>query len=294
MGQINIFGNVKKIESYKKVIDYDVYISNAIKRIIDAYQFSKHLGLGKLYVGFSGGKDSVCLYGVCKLASDELNIDLFEMCEFHYNVTGIDHPEVIYLMNREFPFIIRDMYEKSMWQIMRDNKMFPTRRMRFCCKELKERGGLGRFCVMGIRWAESSARSKRGEFESIGDTKADGVMLNSDNTEDRKTLEHCIPKRKYVCNPIIDWSTDMVWQFIDKQNLPYCKLYDDGWDRLGCIGCPNASKSEKIRMWKEYPKFEKKYIKTCGEIIEIRKSLDMKCTWKTGKEMFDFWQEKNK
>lgn len=282
------------MKKYNKELFYDEYLNNAIERLKDAYNFSQHLGLGKLYVGFSGGKDSVAMYGVAKLAAKELDIDLFDMCEFHYNVTGIDHPEVVYLMKDKYKFVIRDRAKQTMWQIMIDKKFYPTRLMRFCCVELKEHGGEGRFCAMGIRWAESSARSKRSEFESIGKTKKDGVMLNSDNTEDRKTMEHCIPKRKYVCNPIIDWSDDMVWQFIDKQELPYCKLYDEGWDRLGCIGCPNAKKSEKERMWKEYPKFKAQYIRTFDKIIAIRKEQDMKCTWKDGTDMFNQWQESNK
>lgn len=280
------------MRKYSREMFYEEYLENAIERVIQAYNFSKHLGLGKLYVGFSGGKDSVAMYGVCKLASERLCCNVLDICEFHYNVTGIDHPEVVYLMKEKYPFVIRDMYEKSMWQIMIDKKFYPTRLMRFCCVELKERGGLGRFCLMGVRWAESSARSKRGAIESIGATKKDGVILNSDNTEDRKVLEHCVPKRKYVSNPIIDWSDDMVWQFIEEQKLDYCSLYDKGWKRLGCIGCPNARKSEKERMWEEYPKFKEQYIRTFDKIIKIRKEQGMNCSWVDGEDMFNQWQEK--
>jgi phosphoadenosine phosphosulfate reductase len=271
---------------------YDELLEKAIKRIIEAYRFSQHLGLGKLYVGFSGGKDSVCTYGVTRLAAKELGMEVLDMCDFHYNVTGIDHPELVYFIRKEFPFVKRDLYKKSMWQLMLERKFYPTRLMRFCCKELKEHGGEGRFCVMGVRWAESPARSKRSEFESIGKTKKDGVMLNSDNSEDRKTMEHCIPKNKYVCNPIIDWSDDMVWEFIQRESLPYCSLYDKGWTRLGCIGCPMAKKSEKERMWEEYPKFKEQYIRTFDKIIKIRKEKGMSCSWKNGQEMFEQWQEK--
>lgn len=233
-----------KKEAYNNnglIFGIDVSVESAVQRVIDAYRFSQSIGLGKLWVCFSGGKDSVAVYGVCKLASERLNVALLDMCEFHYNVTGIDHPELIYFMHSNFNFVINDKYEKSIWVLMKENLFPPTSIMRYCCRELKEKGGLGRFCLTGVRWAESNKRAlNRGPFE------ADGKILNNDNDEDRRQLEHCIPKRKYICNPIIDWSEDIVWYFIAKYDLPYCKLYDEGYSRLGCIGCPMDTKRDKV------------------------------------------------
>lgn len=271
---------------------YEENVEKSVNRAIESYNFSQHLGLGKLWVGFSGGKDSVCVYGVCKLAAQKLNMDVLDMCEFHYNVTGIDHPDLVYFMKREFPFVIRDMYTKSIWQLMEEKMFYPTRLMRFCCAELKEKGGNGRYCLMGVRRAESRNRASRGEYESIGKTRAEGKVFDIDNTEDRREMEHCIPKNKYICNPIIDWSDDMVWEFIDKENLPYCKLYDEGWKRLGCLFCPMATKAEKERMMKEYPKFKAQFVREFDKIIILRKEKGLKCTWKDGEDMFKQWQSK--
>lgn len=281
-----------EIKRYTEDFFYNENVEKAINRVIESYKFSQHLGLGKLWVGFSGGKDSVCVYGVCKLASEKLKMDLLDMCEFHYNVTGIDHPELVYFMKREFQFVIRDMYTKTIWKLMIDKMFYPTRLMRFCCAELKEKGGNGRYCLMGVRRAESRNRSTRGEYESIGNTRAEGKVFDIDNTEDRREMEHCIPKNKYICNPIIDWSDDMVWEFIDKQDIPYCKLYDEGWKRLGCLFCPMATKSEKERMIKEYPKIKSQFVRTFDKVIILRKAKGLTCTWKDGEEMFKQWLSK--
>lgn len=272
-------------------------VGKAIERIIEAYNFSQSLGLGKLWVCFSGGKDSVCLYGVVKKAAEKVGMPLLDFAEFHYNITGVDPPELVYFIRREFPFVIRDMYEDSMWKLIERNHMPPTRFRRYCCSALKERGGKGRFCATGVRWEESVKRRTRGVFESTGN-RAERKILFNDNDEDRRQLEHCIPKQKYVVNPIIDWSEADVWQYIREEGLPYCELYDKGFKRLGCIGCPLATKKERERVFSKYPKFRDAYIRAFDRMIASRISnrhaISRKTgqevdDWKTGQEVYDWW-----
>ena len=112
------------------------------------------------------------------------------MCEFHYNVTTVDPPELVIFIKEQFPFVHRDRPKKTMWQLIPEKKMPPTRLVRYCCAELKERGGNGRFCVTGVRWAESiRRRNTRGAFESYGRTKAQARILFEDNEEDRQERE---------------------------------------------------------------------------------------------------------
>ena len=33
------------------------------------------------------------------------------------------------------------------------------------------------------------------------------------------------------------WTDDDVWEYIHKYNIPYCKVYDMGYVRTGCIFC---------------------------------------------------------
>lgn len=264
-------------------------IDSAINRVLDAYKFSQSLGLGKLWVCFSGGKDSVCLYGVVKKAAEKMGISVLDFAELHYNVTGIDPPELVQFIKTEFPFVHRDLYKESMWQLIERKQMPPTRLVRYCCAELKEKGGEGRFCATGVRWAESTQRKSRGEFEDIGKTKAEGKILFNDNDEDRRQLEHCIPKRKYVVNPIIDFTDEDVWQFIREENLPYCKLYDQGYERLGCIGCPMAGGKRQQEELDKYPKLKNAYIRAFNRMLVKRKERGLETKWQTGQEVFDWW-----
>lgn len=264
--------------------------NRAVERVSSAYRFSQNLGMGKLYVAFSGGKDSVAVFGVCRLAAERLGMSVLDMCDFHYHITNVDPPELVMFIKREFPFVIRDLPKKTMWQLIVQKKLPPTRIIRYCCSELKERGGKGRFCVTGVRWAESTRRkASRGIFEDVGHTKAEGRILFEDNDEDRRELEHCIPKQRYICNPIVDWSEEDVWRFIKEQSLPYCGLYDEGFHRLGCIGCPMASKKEKLGSFERWPKYRDQYIRTFDRVIAARKESGLETQWESGEECLNWW-----
>lgn len=267
-------------------------VRNAVARVEEAYKFSRSLGLGKLYVCFSGGKDSVAIYGVCKLAFGD---KLLECCDFEYNVTNVDPPRLVQFIKKEYPFVHFNLPRKTIWDLIIDNRNPPTRLMRYCCKELKEKGGEGRFCVTGVRWAESvRRRNERHEWEGFGATKSEKVVFHLDNEDDRRTLEHCIPKRKYICNPIIDWSDDEVWDFIKENGIKYCSLYDEGWERLGCIACPMAKARERRRALEENPKIRAQYVRTFERMLEVRREreLPIREDWKDGEAVLQWWLSK--
>lgn len=118
------------------------------------------------------------------------------------------------------------------------------------------------------------------------------VLLN-DNDESREVIEACYRKRKTVLNPIINWTDDDVWEFIRENNLRYCELYDQGYKRLGCIGCPMNTKTADID-FNRYPKYRQNYIKAFDKLVQLRIADGLETRWKDGQDVMDWWLGKKK
>lgn len=230
------------------------------------------------YLAFSGGKDSQCIY--------HLAVEAGVKFDAHYNLTTVDPPELVRFIKDNYPDVIIDYPKESMWKLIVKNNCPPYRNIRWCCRELKEHGGEGRICVTGVRWAESiNRKNKRKAFEV---QKPKAFMLFDDNDKGRRLFENCMQKGKRVVNPIVDWLDEDVWQFIRNRNITYCKLYDEGFHRLGCIGCPMAGEKRK-KEFDRWPKYKESYLRAFGRVIKNRKAKGLKCTWDTAEEMMDWW-----
>ena len=245
------------------------------------------------YTTFSGGKDSITIEHLCKLA--EVKYDL------HHSYTTVDPPEVFKFIKENYPNCEIHKPEKSMFQWILHKKMPPTRMVRYCCDKLKEGGGEGRVIVTGVRWAESTKRkTNRKEVELFDKSTSKKtlelkeIILNGDNDTRRKTVEMCMQKRKWVVNPIISWTDAEVWEFIKYYKLPYPKLYDQGFKRIGCIGCPLSSNGREEL--EKFPKFKNAYINCFEKMIKIRNEEGFKTDWKTGEEVLEWYlpTKKNK
>ena len=230
------------------------------------------------YLAYSGGKDSDTIKVLAQLAGVR-----YEAVNNH---TTVDAPETVYYIRSQKD--VRVEYpEKTMWQLIVDKMMPPTRLIRYCCAELKERGGQGRRVVTGVRAAESVKRKENAalvkilskpkttlkilEEMGIQDYEISaqgGIMLNNDNDETRDLVEDCYRQHKTVINPIIDWTDDDVWEFLHHYGCDANPLYQCGFKRIGCIGCPIAAK-RRYTEFQMYPKYKLNYIGR-PKIIEIR------------------------
>ena len=252
------------------------------------------------YLAFSGGKDSV----VIKALADMANVKY----DAHYNLTSVDPPELVQFVKSFGDVVIdrpkdKDGNQITMWNLIPIRKFPPTRIARYCCQALKEHGGDGRMTITGVRWAESVnrrrnqghitvMRSKKQDMDALIEsgnftaTDRGGVVLNNDNEQSRKMVEQCYKLSKTVVNPIIDWLDSDVWEFIREYNIPYCKLYDEGYKRLGCIGCPMSShqKEELDR----FPKYKQAYIRAFDRMLKSYKTA-IHLDWKSGEDVYKWW-----
>lgn len=239
------------------------------------------------YLAFSGGKDSVVIKALADMAGVKYDA--------HYNLTSVDPPELVNFIKEKHPDVIiekprdKDGKQITMWNLIPTKKMPPTRIVRYCCEVLKEGGGTGRFTVTGVRWAESNRRAKDRSGLELSDNKSDKRILDDpDNPDNAKMARFCPTKGKHILNPIIDWTDEDVWDFIHEYNVPYCKLYDEGYTRLGCIGCPMASDKNRDREFERYPKYKNSYIRAFDKMI-ANYTDKSKLTWHNGNDVMNWW-----
>lgn len=265
---------------------FSVNLQNKIQHSVELLQKSERLALAYdsddgFYLAFSGGKDSQCLYHVAKLAGVKFKA--------HMSLTSIDPPEVIRFVKKQYPDVNLIKPKKSIYQTAIDNQILPTMRVRWCCKEYKEGAGAGKVTLIGIRHAESARRANRNEVE-ISSRKYSGDLEGLDdyrkarnaqkrgrkpknnrevtivNADGERTLGCIRGQETLLISPIIDWTDDDVWTFLNTLQIEHCELYDQGWHRIGCIGCPMSSAKQKIIENKRWPHVKRNWIKAIKAI----------------------------
>lgn len=180
------------------------------------------------YVAFSGGKDSIVIR--------DLVLRAVVRHDIHYSLTTMDPPEVVQFI-KTFDDVIIEHPPETMWKLILKKGM-PRRQARWCCEELKERGGSGRLVLTGVRAAESVKRRHR-------------KMVETCYTDTTKTFFH----------PIIDWTEAEVWEYIKERGLEYCSLYDEGFKRIGCVLCPMTRDIK--RQMERWPKIAAAWQRAC-------------------------------
>jgi phosphoadenosine phosphosulfate reductase len=220
------------------------------------------------YVAFSGGKDSCVIKHLCQIAA--VRFDAV------YNNTTIDPPELVRFIKEHHSDVTwnQPRHGNMLHRVATAPKVPPTRAGRWCCSEYKEGGGNGRVKVFGVRAAESPKRKRRW-LEVSEDTNGDTA----------------------IC-PIVYWSTPEVWDYIRGNAIPYCHLYDEGFDRLGCVGCPLASAANQTKEFIRWPKYEAKWQQAIIRNWEKWKDVPNTKTdkpryqarFKTGEEFWEWWR----
>lgn len=283
--QLNMFDGTK----YDKV-------NQAIKLIQEFEEASIARNPLGYVVGYSGGKDS------------EVLVDLFIRSGVKFivihNHTGLDAPETVYFIRKKFKqwkeqgIDCRIYYpEKTFWKLCKEIKMLPTRTVRFCCAELKERDDIPelKFATrsFGVRKTESVKRSQHRDSIETRNTKSFGTKSDKryhfDNSDEVKETGACYTNKYFIVNPIAYWTEQEVWDYIHERKIEYNPLYDKGFTRVGCIGCPMAGKYRK-KEFEMYPKYKALFMKLADEIEKIGlNGFRKERNGKSYPTLFDWW-----
>jgi phosphoadenosine phosphosulfate reductase len=187
-------------------------------------------------VCFSGGKDSIVTEALVKMSGISYSLNS--------TLTGIDPPQVTRFIRKNYPdctFVMPREKCRFWHKITTNNPPGGVGRSAFqwCCASIKEEPSYIipiKNRIMGIRAEESGRRSKR-----------------------KRISEYKKFKHHY---PIFHWKEWQIWEFIEKHGLAYPKLYDEGFDRIGCVVCPNHhNRHEPYReRWPNHFKCFEKYV----------------------------------
>ena len=256
-------------------------LQNKIQQSIELIRKTEKLALEYdprgFHLAFSGGKDSQVLYELTKMAGVKFYAEM--------SVTTVDPPELMKFVREKYPDVKLNRPKMNMYRLIRKKKMLPLCNVRYCCAILKEQAGAGTVTLIGIRAAESSRRARRNEVEIKG-YKFSGSLDQFNNY--RETQVGCVNgKDKVLISPIFRWTDSDVWNFIRSQNIPYCKLYNEGFTRIGCMFCPMATpRTKKIELQK-YPGVVRAYkmaIQHCINENAYGNKYNM-----SADEIFDCW-----
>lgn len=116
MEQYILFDELKEKETRAMAL-FRLFEDTAIRYNPDGY-----------YLAFSGGKDSVVIYALAKMAGVKFKA--------HYHMTTVDPPELVRFIRRSFPEVSIDTPEDSMWSLIVKKQIPPVRTARYCCEVL--------------------------------------------------------------------------------------------------------------------------------------------------------------
>lgn len=241
------------MKGYRLTLFDEEFECLAIERILKFAKIAEAMGL-EVSVGFSGGKDSQVVYDLVKRSGIPFKAYFNHSFESPTTIRFIreNYPDVIRRRDYKFGFIhnIRKCH----------NGMLPTAYAAYCCEDYKHNPKYVDKCViLGIRKSESSKRSGRTTF--MVKNKTQKKKINTLVSEYFKEQCQSVGGGNLITlHPIVDWSTEDVWSYIHRHDLPINPEYKE-FTRIGCIVCPKANFTSNYKSLLKYPKLIDAFIR---------------------------------
>lgn len=202
---------------------------NTIKGIVNQKEF-RDLPVN---VSFSGGKDSLVVLDLTLSALKNRNVSAF------FLNTGIEFPETVdfvrdYCINNSI-----ELTEKKAVSDFWDNAdVFgpPAKDFRWCCKICK---------LAPANDAIEDCLSRASTCITVdGKRRYESFSRANISTSEKNPF---VPGQLNIF-PVKDWKAIEVWLYIYWRKLEYNRLYDLGFERVGCFLCPAALSAEYQRL----------------------------------------------
>ena len=217
-------------------------------------------------VSFSGGKDSLVLLELVRRALPDEDFRVL------FIDTGIEFPETVdyvhsssKLLGFEDRLIVESVPEELFWEAF--HKFGPPGRdFRYCCKFAK---------LAPIQKAISQTFPDTKCISFVGQRRYESFRRAVSDTWQNQY----VPNQINV-SPIQNWTALMIWMYIKWRKLPYNRLYEEGYERIGCWVCPSTDMAQ-LRLLRKKHKKEYEKLKEGVEKWRRRRNLP-KSYWDYG------------
>lgn len=245
-------------------------INTTTRILLNTLQFAKQNDK-KIYLAFSGGKDSLVLN---HLASQVIGQENYILT---HNLTGFDYPSTYQFLVENYNWNGREGNSQKQvlhvakpkhyfFEELKKKRILPTVSVRWCCDECKHRNNIenerNNIVLLGVRGAESRARSMRYDWFNlnVGKKKIKYKCIRDVDTERKNSVLQVAP--------LLHWADDDIWNYIDLHKIELPQGYGDHSGRLGCQLCPLQHKSSLFTEWLSDSPFVKTYKKVMQEILD--------------------------